>query len=98
MVSPSACIGQPFMNISCGTLFLQVLAGYEKSFNCLKVISVCNSAGEWTDTIHNEANTRHLVEQLPSIQAVVLYLERKAKAPSTIEVYRKGLIELAKRA
>jgi integrase len=46
---------------------------------------------------HRSEVSPSFLTQLPKIQQVELYLERKAKAPSTIETYTKALKELAKR-
>jgi integrase len=55
-------------------------------------------AGEWTNTTTKNTLTPLFVQQIPKIQAVILHLQRKGKAESTTETYRKGLLELAKRA
>jgi site-specific recombinase XerD len=55
-------------------------------------------AGEWATTKQPGLLTRSFTEQLPAIQAVILHLERKGKAPTTRITYEKALLELAKRA
>lgn len=54
-------------------------------------------AGEWRNTIRSNVSPTFL-KQLPKIQQVELYLDRKAKAQCTVETYIKALKELAKRA
>ena len=39
-----------------------------------------------------------MLQQLPDIQSLLLYLERKGRLPNTLEAYRKNLILLAQRA
>jgi len=55
-------------------------------------------AGKWASTTPLETLTRSFQEQIPAIQAVLLHLERKGRAPTTTTVYKKCLLELAKRA
>jgi hypothetical protein len=54
-------------------------------------------AGEWCDT-HDKVSLTQLFKQLPKIQQIKLYLERKGKAKVTVATYTKALKELAKRA
>jgi integrase len=55
-------------------------------------------AGKWANTTPINTSTRPFIEQLPKIQAVIIYLERKGRPETTTKVYEKGLLELAKRA
>jgi hypothetical protein len=68
-----------------------------ESFNCFTRDTLFPSAGEWLPTPSKEILTR-LLTQLPKIQQIELYLERKAKAEVTIQTYVKALKEIAKRA
>ena len=55
-------------------------------------------AGKWATTPQIATLTRSFSEQIPAIQNVILYLERKGRPATTITVYKKALLELAKRA
>jgi hypothetical protein len=69
----------------------------QKSFLRNQRVHLPELAGETVNTLRSTLSPSFL-RQLPKIQQVEIYLERKAKAPSTINTYIKALKELAKRA